>query len=103
MSGDDYVALSPSTHTVPCSPFLRIYNRDSPAPCVPDIDRLIGRRLHYNNNQGKCYFCCNSFKKKFLFIKKYLCCKIVVLYFLKKKFLLKIIRCILLSLRIMWH
>lgn len=51
MSGDDYVALSPSTHTVPCSPFLR-YNRDSPAPCVPDIDRLIGRRLHYNSNQG---------------------------------------------------
>jgi len=51
MSGDDYVALSPSTHTVPCSPFLRTYNRDSPAPCVPDIDRLIGRRLHYNSNQ----------------------------------------------------
>lgn len=55
MSGDDYVALSPSTHTVPCSPFLR-YNRDSPVPCVPDIDRLIGRRLHYNSNQGIFFF-----------------------------------------------
>lgn len=53
MNGDDYVALSPSTHTVPCSPFLKSYNRDSPAPCVPDIDRLIGRRLRYNNAQGK--------------------------------------------------
>ena len=55
MNTDEYIALSPSTHAVPCSPFLRSYQEVSPAPCVPDIDRVIGRRLMYNVQGTSCF------------------------------------------------
>ncbi|XP_057315926.1 uncharacterized protein LOC130656992 [Hydractinia symbiolongicarpus] len=43
LPSEEVYSSSPSSHIVPCSPFLNNRSR-SPVPCVPDIDRLNRRK-----------------------------------------------------------